>query len=221
MNRLQRAAIAAFCLHLIAGIGMILVLWFGLETNPDLQNRLAFLVNHRVLWSAAWLTWTAAALSILYFFTVFAEIHLQGARFALLLTVAAMGPDLAAQAIEIGVLPSLAFRAFSTNAAPELFLTFHRVAVMLSGYLANGLYSLTALLLAWSARRSYPSWVWLAGVVTGLLGIGLSAAVLAESVEGMFWMNALLVPALLIWLAGVGVFSGSFAFPLTKLRQRG
>lgn len=145
----QRAAIIAFCLHLLAGLSSM--------------------------------------------------------RFAVLLTVAAIGPDLAAQAIEIGVLPSLAYRAFSTNAAPELFLTLHRVAVMLSGYLANGLYSLTALILAWSTRRVYPAWVWTLGVATGIVGFMLSAAVLMDSAAGMFWTNVLLVPAILLWLAGVAI----------------
>ena len=195
MSRLRRASMIALCLHLLAGLSMAFILRRGLETNPDLQDRLAFLISHRALWTFGWLTWTAAALAILYFYMVFSEVHTPSMRFALALTVAGLGPDLAAQALEIGVRPS-----------PEnvsMFLILHRVAVMLSGYLANGLYSASALILAWSARRAYPVWVSAAGMAAGVFGLALSVAALLDSVGGMFWTNALLVPALLVWLAGV------------------
>jgi hypothetical protein len=182
---------------------MAFVLQRGLETNPDLQDRLAFLVNARALWTAGWLAWTAAALAILYFYIAFAEAHQPSMRFAVLLTVAAIGPDLAGQAIEIGVLPSIANRVYSANAGPELFLVLHRTAVMLSGYLANGLYSLSALMLAWTTRRAYPAWVWIAGLAAGIFGLMLSVAALMDSTAGMFWTNVLLVPAILVWLGGV------------------
>ena len=195
MSRLRRAAMIAFCLHLLAGLSMAFILRRGLETNPDLQDRLAFLATHRVLWTFGWLTWTAAALAILYFYMVFSEVHTPSMRFALALTVAAVACDLAAQAIEIGVRPSVG--------NVSMFLMFHRVAVMLSGYVANGLYSASALILAWSARRAYPVWVSFAGLAAGMFGLALSLAALLDSVSGMFWTNVLLVPALLAWLGGV------------------
>lgn len=193
MNRLRRAAIVAFLVHLLAGISMALILRRGLDTNPDFQDRLTFLVLHRALWTFGWLTWTAAALAILYFYAVFAAEH--RVRFAILLTVAAIAPDLSAQAIEIGVLPGLVSR--------ELFLAFHRVAVVMSGGVANGLYSTTALILASSTRNAYPSWVWMTGISVGFFGFMLSAAAFADSAGGMFWTNVLLVPAILIWLAAI------------------
>jgi len=198
MSRLRRAAVLAFCAHLVAGLGMAIVLRRGLETTPVLQDRLAFLANHRALWTGAWLTWTFAAVAILYFYMAFVDMHLPASRLPVLLTVIALSPDLAAQAIEIGVLPSLA-------SSPEVFLALHRVAVMLSGYLANGLYSITAIILAWRARRVYPPWISAVGLAVGVFGIGLSIAALLDSVAGMFWTNALLLPALLIWLAAVAI----------------
>jgi len=193
LKRLRRAAIVAFIVHLLAGGSMALILRRGLDTNPDFQDRLSFLINHRAIWTLGWLTWTAAALAILYFYAVFAAEH--RVRFAVLLTVAAIAPDLSAQAIEVGVLPGLPSR--------ELFLALHRVAVVMSGGVANGLYSATALILACSARNAYPSWIWMMGVAVGFFGFMLSFAALVDSVSGMFWTNVLLVPAILIWLAGV------------------
>jgi hypothetical protein len=202
---LRRAAVIAFCAHLIAGLSMALVLRRGLETTPVLQERFSFLVNYGTFWILGWLAWTAAAISILYFYLSFAATHERQSYFAVFLTVAALGPDLAAQAIEIGVLPGLAFQAFSKNAAPELFLTLHRVAVMLSGFTANGLYSATALMLAWGARRTYPPWVSILGIAAGVFGIALSVAALLDSAAGMFWTNVLLVPTILLWLLAVAI----------------
>src|SRR5262245_31148323 len=184
---------------------MALVLRRGLETTPDFQQRLSFLINHRALWTFGWLTWTFAAITILYFYFAFAEVHEPSSRFAVLLTVAALGPDLAAQSIEIGVLPSLAVHEFNANAASGIFLTLHRVAVMLSGFAANGLYSATALLLVWGARRAYPSWVSIVGTAVGVFGIALSIAALLDSVAGMFWTNVFLVPAILLWLLAIAM----------------
>ena len=206
MSRLRKAAALAFATHLTAGLCMVIVLRHGLEP-AGLQDRLVFLVNHRWLWTIAWLTWTAAAPAILYFYMVFAEAHGPLARFAVFLTVAALAPDLSAQAIEIGVLPQLAAQVAGAHDVPQ-FLTLHRVAIVLSGYLANSLYSATALLLTWTARRSYPVWITGCGVAVGVSGMGLSVAVILDSAMGMVWANALLVPAILLWLAAVALVSG-------------
>ena len=195
LNRLRRAAIIAFWLHLLAGASMALVLRRGLETNPNFQDRLAFIVNQRALWIFGWLTWTAAAIAILYFYMTFSAAHQLG-RLAVLLATAGIAADLSGQAIEIAVLPDLVTRV-------DFFTAFHRTAVMMSGYVANGMYSLSAFVLAWSTRRSYPVWVSSAGIVTGCFGLGLSTAALIDSASGMLWTNVFLVPCLLLWLAGV------------------
>jgi hypothetical protein len=39
-------------------------------------------------------------------------------------------------------------------------------------------------------------------------GMGLSVAVILDSAMGMVWANALLVPAILLWLAAVALVSG-------------
>src|SRR5262245_15648218 len=88
--RLRQAALFAFFAHLIAGLSMAVVLRHGLETTPDLQARFEFLVNHRGVWTGAWLTWTAAAITILYFYFVFDQTHGARSRVAVLLTVAAL-----------------------------------------------------------------------------------------------------------------------------------
>src|SRR5262245_13841896 len=100
---------------------MALVLRLGLETNSNFQNRLAFIVDQRSLWTFAWTTWTAAAVAILYFYYCFASAHQTG-QLAVLLTAAAIAMDVSAHAIEIGVLPAIAERVVKTNVDINLFV---------------------------------------------------------------------------------------------------
>jgi hypothetical protein len=121
VNRLRRAAVIAFVTHLTAGIAMAAILSRGLETNANFASRLAFIVNHQRWWTFGWLTWTVAAISVLYFYETFASTH-GIERFAVLLTAAAVVADISAQAIEIGVLPGVALRVVRAEAPSDLFL---------------------------------------------------------------------------------------------------
>jgi hypothetical protein len=238
------AALVSLVAHLAAGLAMAGILGRGLETQPDLAERLAFIANQRWLWIGGWLTWNAAAVSVLYYYAAFSWLHrLHGAsggstgvreatssptaksnqssvpqaplRFAVLIAIVAVAADLSAEAIWMGVVPSLASQALEQTEAAKAkladspavspFLLVHRIAAMLSGFVANGLYTLAAVLLAWSARRHYPPWVLAAALVVGVSGVALSASVLAESVFGMFFANVALVPAILVWQAGVAI----------------
>ena len=134
----------------------------------------------------------------------------------MLLATVAVAADLAAEAIEIGVLPGWAQLVVTEgvtgdgdSSSANQFHALHRTSVMLSGYLANGLYSLTALILAWGTRSRYPGWVWGSGIGVGVSGLTLSVACLLDSVGGMFWSNVFLVPLILVWLAGVGLSSSA------------
>jgi hypothetical protein len=206
LNRLRTAALIALVVHLVAAVAMFFILRHGLETNPNFQDRLRYIVNERGWWVFGWLTWTAAAVAILYFYSAFAEVHRPG-RLAVMLTAAGIAADLSGQAIEIGVLPAIAQRVMETNVGIDLFVSLHRTAVMLSGYVGNGLYSMSALILVWSTRRFYAVWLWSIGLGVGTVGLILSIAVLFDSVAGMFWTNVLLLPTLLVWLAGVAFYT--------------
>ena len=196
VNRLRRAALLAFCTHLIAGLGMAFVLRVGDESGspgpPRLPRQSSRIVDARL-----------AHLDCCRYcdFVLLLDIrrYACGFPFRSVVDCRSPRPDLAAQSIEIGVLAGLA-------AAPEQFLIMHRVAVMLSGYLANGLYSATAIMLAWAARDKYPVWVSILGLAVGLFGVALSIAALLDSAAGMFWTNVLLVPTILLWLAALCVF---------------
>ena len=204
MNRLRRAAIIAFSMHLLAGISVALILTNGLETNTNFTARLNFIVGHPAPWGFGWLTFTAAAISILYFYDALASTH-RLERFAVLLTAAAIVADITGHTIEFGVLPSIAYRVLSSETTPDTFLLLHRIVVLLSAYVANTLYSLSALILAWRTRGFYPRQVWISGIAVGVCGFAMSVAAIAESTDGLFWTNAILFPLILLWLALVAL----------------
>lgn len=229
--RLRVAARVALATHLLAGLAMATILSNGLESNPVLGDRVRYIADHVVLWRIAWLSWSVAAVSILYFFASFVSAHgtppvdpASGRGLVLMLAVVAVATDLTAEVLEIGVAPGLARQTVTEMASTDasqttatLFAAFHRTSVMLSGFLANGLYSVVALALSVIGRREYPKWVSWAGIGVGCSGIVLSVACLIDSVGGMVWSNVALVPLLLVWLAGVGTRPSTLE-PRTSVR---
>lgn len=217
---LSHAAWLAFAVHLMAGIAMAAILRHGLETNADLLDRLRFVARHRALWTVGWLSWTLAALTILRFYARLAAACPPRTRFpslprtAVWLTIPAVAADWSAQAIEVLVLPT---PALAVNTA--VFLAWHRAAVFLTGFLANGLYTTAAVLLVWASRHVYPRWIRIAGFGVGIGGYVLSAAAWVGSAAGMLWANVVLVPSLLVWLAGVAI-SAPEATPVSAADRR-
>jgi hypothetical protein len=225
---LGHAAWLCLIIHLLAGIAMAVILRQGLATNPDFIARLEFVSSNKTLWISAWATWNAAAMAILYFYASFVHAHgLDGTstkakaplKFAVIWTIAAVAADLSAEAIQMGVLPGVAGRALtelaagSSSPAAQLFLALDRIAVMMTGYMANGLYSVSALALVYTTRAAYPRWTFSAGLLVGVAGIALSIASLIGSVSGMVWSNIFLIPCLIAWQAGVALTAANRSAP--------
>jgi hypothetical protein len=189
---LRRSAWIAWVAHAAAGLTMLLVLRHGLDTNPDVASRMRFVTEQRAGWTLAWLPWNSAAVSILYFCVTFAAAH-RLSPFAVALCSAAIACDLGAESILMGLLPELA-------GDQGKFLVWQRAAVLLTGYVANGLYTAAIAALLVPTRGAYPPAAVATGGIVVASGIALSGAALAGSVRGLFWTNAVLLPALLLWL---------------------
>lgn len=205
-KRLSLCAWAALGVHLAAGLSMLLVLRWGLQTNPSLADRLNFVVEERAMWTIGWLTWTAAGASILAFYAAYAKAHEEdlGALgwAALGAAVLAVALDWTAQGIFVFVLPGLA-RAERTAS----FLLMSRDAVLLTGGAANALYTAAAGLLLWPTRDRYPKWTSRAGLGVVAFGAVLTLASCANSTRWLYASNAGLVPCLSLWLAGTALTS--------------
>ncbi len=199
-TRLKIAALSALAAHLIAGLAMAFVLRHGLESNLDLAGRLAFLAGRRMLWVTSWVTWNLAALSILYFFYALRRVHNNKAC-SVAAVIAGFGvvADLTAETIEMFVLPPIASRAILHAPATVEFLHTHRFAVLLTGGLANGLYTAATWLVVISTWCRYQGVTRISGLWVGIAGIAVSLTALAGSTQGLVWANAALVLCIVAW----------------------
>ena len=212
-RHLSNAAWISLAVHAVAGGAMLFVLRRGLATNPNLSDRMAFVAESISAWRLAWGSWNLAALSIIYFFGRMAQVHASDGpviarwcRRAFYVALAAVVCDLSAEIVMMFVLPAAARAGDAAR-----FLSIDRAAVLLTGFLANGLYTAAAAILAVASRRSYPLWTWSAGAAVGVAGTLLSLSALAGSVSGLFWTNAVLVPLLTLWQLGVALASSGAA----------
>lgn len=207
-RRASIAAWAALAAHLLAGLALLVLLRDGLDTNPDAASRLAYIAEHRAAWIGGWLTWHAASLSIVVFIILTSRAAESSARaglghVAVAFVIAAVAVDLAGQTLLIGFWPPAA------DPLPDADFTLgvHRVAVLLSGYAGNGLYTLATLLIAAQLWRESNGLMRLAGLTIGVSGAALSVTALVGSARGMYWSNAALLPALLLWLGCVALLA--------------
>jgi hypothetical protein len=78
------------------------------------------------------------------------------------------------------------------------------IAGVLTGYLANGLYTAAGILLTWAGARELPRAIVALGVPVWGAGLCLSGASLAHSASGQLWSTAVLMPLFVLWAALVG-----------------
>ncbi len=199
-RRAARIAYVTAGLNLAAALAMLLALKPGLPIAGSLRpNRLAFIRANTHLWWTGWLLWHAAAIALVLFLLVLAARLGRRApvraAIAAILALVGLAADLAAEAIWMGVAPALdesAFRVAETAAG------------ILTGYLANGLYTVAGILLTSAgARELPPALVALAVLVWGA-GLCLSASSLLHWAAGELWSTAVLMPLFVLWAALVG-----------------
>jgi hypothetical protein len=195
-----RAAFVAAGVHVVAAVAMLLWLQPGLPVaGSTVPQGMAYLAEHTVAWWVGWLIWQAADLALLAYYVGLAGRWWRGAPIrcgvALLGAAAGVGADVGAQAIYMGVAPRLDAQGFAVAEA---------VVGVLTGYVANGLYTVAGMLLVWAGARDLPRHLLLLSLPVWGAGVGLSAASLAGSATGQFWSVALLMPAFIVWSGLMG-----------------
>ena len=183
---LRNASWLSVFIHALAGLSLLTILSHGLQTNGDLKYRIEFIAHNASIWVGGWCIWNVAALSILYFF--------------LCLSRAWESEDKDSHRL-------LKLSIFLATAAVAIDLSAEAIAVGLTGYFANGLYTIATILACWSTRNCYPKVIVLFGLLVGISGLALSYFSLADSTSGLFWSNVVLVPSLLFWQAGIALAS--------------
>jgi len=195
-----KSAFIASGLNFTAAIAMLLVLKPGLPVEGStLTGRMEYLNLHLGAWWGGWLLWHAAAISLVAFFAALACLWRDQAPIltllAPLLAAAGLAADICAEAIYMGVVPQL---------APESFTIGENIAGVMTGYVANGLYTIGGILLTWAGARKLPQSLLLMAVPLWTAGLCLSAASLMHSTTGQFWSTAILMPLFISWTFLVG-----------------
>ena len=195
-----RMAFAAAGVHALAAAAMLVALQPGLPVaGSALADRMAYVSQQTVAWWLGWLTWHAADLALLAFYVALAGRWGRHAPvrcgLALLLGGAGLADDIGAQAIYMTV---------ASRLGPEAFVVAEVVAGLLTGYVANGLYTLAGILLVWAGAAELPAYLVVLSLPVWVAGLGRCAASLAASPGGQFWSVAVLMPAFILWMLLMG-----------------
>lgn len=195
-----RAAYASAAFNLAATMAMALVLKPGLPIpGSRLADRMLYVSTYPGWWWSGWLLWHGAAISLVGFYVGLAG---QWGRrspllslLALLCATAGLAADLAAESIYVGISPRL-----GTEALPLA----EDVSGFLTGYLANGLYTVAGILLTWVGAPELPTGLVALAIPVWGAGLCLTGASLVHSAAGQFWSTAVLMPLFIAWTMLVG-----------------
>ncbi len=169
----------ALLANLAAALALLLVLAPGTPVEPSGEARAWYVASHLFAWRAGWATWIAAALSLLGLYAWWAaRLERRGlALGALAVAVGGLAADLAAESLLIGW-------------SPESYAEVAPRAFWLTGFAANGLYTVAgALLTAISpgVRRSALAWcVWASGFALSAGALIDAPPVIAASTALLF-----------------------------------
>ncbi len=185
-------AYATAAMHIVASVAMLVVLRYGLPGYSS-EERLVFIHSHETAWRAAWLLWHVAAMLVVALFIVLA-IRFR-AWSAIIVSLAAIAIDLTSEQQYMRVLPLLGGGAF---------VTLDRRLDVLIGTAANGLYTLSMVLIAIRGWRDLPSPIAMLVFPIATAGIALGIASFIHSALGATIASAMLFPLFTIWTLMVG-----------------
>jgi hypothetical protein len=202
-----RAALLAAGLSLLAGLAMLVLLRPGLPVlESTVETRWLYIREHPAAWWIGWLCWHAAAVALLGFYVGLAGVWRRRAPIrcglALLCSGAALAADLSGQALHIGMPARLDVTTYALVETATLILT---------GYVANGLYTGASVLLTWAGAAELPRYLVVSAAPVWIAGAWLSITSLTGSEIGQFWSAALLMPSVVLWATLTGRWLSSRA----------
>lgn len=180
----------AVATHLVASAAMLLLLREGLPPASDAE-RIAFIAAHRAGWTAGWLTWQLAVVSLIALYAVLAR-RLGG---SLPLTALAIGTagaaiDIATNVRYIVILPRLSGDAFAL---------LDRELEAMTGYAANGLYTLAFVLFVIAGRVVLPRLANALAIPIAISGFALAIGALLHDARIELISSAILFPLFTLW----------------------
>lgn len=181
--------------NLAAAIVMLGVLRPGVPAGEaELEARIAHVASNATGWRLGWLVWNLAAIALIALYVALALRWRDRApvlcRVAVLLAAAGLAADLGAETLLMVVSP---------GAEPSTFALVEDIALPLTGYLGNGLYTLAGILLTIAGRSVLPRALVATAALAWAAGLALSAATLVGSETGQFAATAVLMPVFVAW----------------------
>ncbi|HVT02681.1 MAG TPA: hypothetical protein VHL58_04810 [Thermoanaerobaculia bacterium] len=194
-NRLtgSRVALAVFATHLVAALVMLVFLRDGL-LGQTAEERLVYVRAHPVSWSLSWMLWQLAALTLLALYAHLGRLWWSRSptlvTLALLCAAAAIGADVGGQSLYMGmprVLDAASFQRLEVAAA------------LVTGYAANGLYTVAGALLTVAGVGQLPRRIVSVSILLWSSGFALAAASLAQSLAMQQITTAAMLGSLFVW----------------------
>jgi len=201
-TRAGAVAWVAAATNLVAAVCLATVLRPGLpRPSTSALERSEYIRTHLFAWRLGWFAWHLAALALLALFVVLALRVRRAVPVIAVLAVACasagLAADLAAEAALMALVPS---------ATGSTFVELERASLLLTGYVANGLYSLAGALLTAAIWRELPRPLRALALVVWPAGFVLSAATLADSVTWEIAATAVVMPAFVVFAGGLGAW---------------
>lgn len=189
MKPVRRAWPAYFCAaaNLLAIVAMAAILAPGTTLFPE-EARFVYIRENAWLWRIGWSTWVVAAISLIVFYAWWSR-RVRSGRLPLWIAVVAFAADMVAEATLIIVVPW----------RPEL----SREAFLVTGGLANGLYTLAGIALTRATPNlsgGFATWTWIMWAV----GLALSAVTLLEVPLAIAATSAVLFALFIPWCVAMG-----------------
>lgn len=205
-NRLLSSRVAPwFCAvtHVAAILGMASFLRGGLLTEPEAQRRADFVAENSLLWSTGWILWMLAAVSLWVFYAWWA-VRTSSSRatiVALLLTGVGVVCDVTGESLFAFVIVEQAEAAVAGGDGGFDFASYEsieRIVTLLTAGLANGLYTLSGMLLMLRTADLTKS-VRIAMWLTWISGLGMTVSAIFGFVGGIVAATIVLFPTLIVW----------------------
>jgi hypothetical protein len=169
--RLRTLAWINLCVHAL-GLGAALAMRPGTGL-VSVEERIGVLASAPLAWGAGWAIWMICALVLFaFFFTLADELATRAARAALAIVSVALAVDLFCDAGQMAVLPAAA------HAPAATFLVVERLVGVGGTLVANGLYSLAAVIVSLSLTRRLER---VLGLGVGMFGALMAAGGVADS----------------------------------------
>ena len=165
---------------------MLLLLRPGLPPFAD-EQRLAYVAGHSVAWTSGWLTWSVAAISLLAFYVAIA-MRLRG-----VVSFTAVAVATAGAAVDV-----------TTHARLIAFGRFDRELEVLTGFAANGLYTVALVMLVVAGRHVLPRAAIALAVPVALAGLVLAIAAIRNEPRLEIASSAVLFPLFVLWTIVIG-----------------